>query len=514
MKRKVAQLTSTMRIDEEKGNVRDPEIENALQDIENLRDSLARSEEKLFQMGVYFTLYHTDLDKIKTIAKQIETALGGSMMLTKRSYLRQEQGFNTVLPQAIDEMNVVRNLNTGPVSTAFPFSSSDLSDNDGVLYGLNRHNDSLILFDRFKMENANMVVLATSGAGKSYAVKLEILRSLMLGTDVIVVDPESEYKDLSDMMGGTYMRLSLTSQQRINPFDLPQPTDDSEYQPGALLRSSIVNLSGLLELMLGKFTPKEAAIIDQALIDTYAIKGITMDTINPSEIPPPTMEDFYNVLSTVEGGDDLALRLRRYVDGTFGGIFNKPTNVNMGSGMVVFSIRDLDEELRPIAMYIILNYIWNTVRSEMKRRQLVIDEAWSVIQHEDAAKFLHGLVKRARKYYLGVTTITQNVEDLINTEYGQSIVSNASIQLLLKQSTSAIDKLKDVFKLTEGETMTLLSSDVGQGIFFAGQKHVAIQVISSYGEHQMITTKPEEVLEKKEQREQTQRKQFEEGEQN
>ncbi|MEA3304162.1 MAG: conjugal transfer protein TraC, partial [Patescibacteria group bacterium] len=304
----------------------------------------------------------------------------------------------------------------------------------------------------------------------------------------------NEYKELSDMLGGSYLRISLTSQQRINPFDLPRPIDESEEKPGALLRSAVITLSGLMELMLGKFTSKEAAIIDQSLLDTYAVKGITMDTVNPGEVTPPTMEDFYNVLSTTKGAEELAIRLRKYVDGTFGGIFNKPTNVNMASGLMVFSVRDLDDSLRPIAMYIVLNYIWNTVRSDLKKRMLVIDEAWSIMQYEDSAKFLHGLIKRARKYYLGVTTITQNVEDFFASTYGKALVTNSSMQLLLKQSPAAVDKLKEVFKLTEGEVMTLLNSDVGQGIFFAGQKHVSIQVISSYGEHQIITTNPEEIL--------------------
>ncbi|MBU1935611.1 DUF87 domain-containing protein, partial [Patescibacteria group bacterium] len=408
--------------------------------------------------------------------------------------LQIEHGFNSCLPLAMDELEIYRNMNTNPLSTTFPFSSAELTSDEGVLYGINRHNDGLIIFDRFNLENANSVVFAKSGAGKSYSVKLEVLRSMMMGTDVIIIDPENEYEELANTVDGTYLRVSLNSNQRINPFDLPAPIDEEDEKPGELLRSNIITLHGLLNLMLGKLSPEEEGLMDKALIDTYALKGITMETSNPASVEPPTMEDLYEILSNMKGTENLAQRLQKYTIGTFSGIFNKPTNVDLKSGLVVFCIRDLEDMLRPIAMYIILNHIWNTVRSQLKKRILVIDEAWSMMQYEDSARFLYGLVKRARKYYLGITTITQDVEDFVESSYGKPIITNSSMQLLLKQSPTAIDKLTEIFNLTEGEKYLLLNANVGQGLFFAGLKHVAIQIIASYNEDKIITTNPEEIL--------------------
>ena len=494
LKTKVAQLQSSIRMSAEKGNVRDPALETALEDAEQLRTELQRGQEKFFQFGLYFTVYSTNEDELRKATKQLQSVLGGKLVLTKRADLQMERGFNSTIPLCLDEINTNRNMNTSPLSTTFPFISSELTSNRGILYGLNRHNESLIIFDRFSLENANSTVFAKSGAGKSYAVKLEILRSLMLGTDVIVIDPENEYRPLCETVGGTYLNVSLNSDRRINPFDLSTPLEGEEMKPGDLLRSAVINLTGLMRLMLGKMTAQEEGILDKALIDTYATKGITMDQMNPSQYEVPTMEDFFRVLSSMDGAVDMAQRISKYVTGTYAGVFNKPTNVTLETGLMVFSIRDLEDELRPIAMYIILNYIWNRVRSTLKKRILVIDEAWSMMQHEDSAKFLFGLVKRARKYYLGVTTITQDVEDFLRSEYGKPIITNSSLQLLLKQSPSAIEPLSKVFNLTEGEKYMLLNSGVGQGLFFAGLKHVAIQIIASYNEDKIVTTNPEELL--------------------
>jgi type IV secretory pathway VirB4 component len=496
LRRKVAQMQSAMRMDLEKGNVRDPAIETALQDAEQLRTELQRGQEKFFQFAMYITIYAKGEKGLKKLTKQIESLLGGKLILTRGTELQAEQAFNSTIPLCIDELEVVRNMNTSPLSSTFPFTSSSLTGNDGILYGLNRHNDSLIIFDRFSLENANSVVFAKSGAGKSYAVKLEVLRSMMMGTDVIIIDPENEYENLTQTVGGTYLRVSLTSDRRINPFDLPKPIKDEEVQPGDLLRSNIINLQGLLKIMLGQMTPLEDSLLDKALNDVYAIKGITMDLVDPSDKTPPTMEDLESILSSTEGAQSLAQRLQKFTTGTYGGIFNKPTNVNLGSGLMVFCIRDLEDALRPIAMYIILNYIWTRVRAELKKRILVIDEAWSLMQHEDSAKFLFGLVKRARKYYLGVTTITQDVEDFVNSGHGKPIITNSSLQLLLKQAPSAIEPLAKIFNLTEGEKYMLLNSGVGQGLFFAGLKHVAIQIIASYSEDKLVTTNPEQILQK------------------
>ncbi|MBP7057800.1 DUF87 domain-containing protein [Candidatus Gracilibacteria bacterium] len=494
LKKKVAQMQSAVRINQEKGLVSDPALETALQDAEELRVQIQRGQEKFFQFALYFTIYSDDEKKIAKASKQLESMLGSRLVLTKKAELQSEHGFNSCLPMCLDELEIVRNMNTSPLSTTFPFSSADLTSNEGILYGLNRHNDSLIIFDRFSLENANSVVFAKSGAGKSYAVKLEILRSMMIGTDVIVIDPENEYEALAQTVGGTYLRVSLTSDRRINPFDVGAPFEGEEVQPGDLLRSNIINLHGLLKIMLGGVNPEEEGILDKALIDVYALKGITMEVVDPSVFPSPTMEDLYDILSTMEGGTSLAQRLQKYTSGTYSGLFNKPTNIDLESGMMVFCIRDLEDALRPVAMYIILNYIWNRVRSKLKKRILVIDEAWTMMQFEDSAKFLFGLVKRARKYYLGITTITQDVEDFVKSPYGKPVITNSSMQLLLKQAPAAIEYLQKIFNLTEGEKYMLLNSGVGQGLFFAGLKHVAIQIIASYTEDKIVTTNPEEIL--------------------
>ncbi|MFC1615622.1 VirB4-like conjugal transfer ATPase, CD1110 family [Patescibacteria group bacterium] len=498
LKRKVAQMQSSIRINSDKGRVRDPALETSLGDAESLRTEIQRGQEKFFQFALYFTIYADEEKKLEKVAKQLESLLAGKLVMTKRAQLQAEHGFNSTIPIALDEIYTIRNMNTSPLSTTFPFTSSDLTSDKGVLYGLNRHNDSLIIFDRFALENANSVVFAKSGAGKSYAVKLEILRLMMMGTDVIVIDPENEYEELSTTIGGSYLRLSLNSDRRINPFDLGKPMEGESVQPGDILRSNVINLQGLLKIMLGEISPEEESLLDKALIDVYALKGITMELLDPSIYEPPTMEDLHQILGSMEGGKSLVQRLSKYTTGSYSGIFNKPTNVDLSSGLMVFSIRDLEDALRPIAMYIILNYIWAKVRSNLKKRVLVVDEAWSMMQHDDSAKFLFGLVKRARKYYLGVTTITQDVDDFIKNQYGKPIVTNSSMQLLLKQAPSSVNVLAKVFNLTEGEKYVLLNSGVGQGLFFAGQKHVAVQIIASYTEDKIVTTNPEELLKARE----------------
>ncbi|MFA5352054.1 MAG: DUF87 domain-containing protein [Candidatus Gracilibacteria bacterium] len=494
LKKKVAQIQSSITMQREKGNVRDPVLETALEDAEQLRTDLQRGQEKFFQFGFYFTVYAEDEKKLEASTKLLENLLGGKLVLTKRADIQNEHAFNSTIPIALDELGVFRNMNTSPLSTTFPFVSSSLATDDGILYGLNRHNNSLIIFDRFQLPNANSTVFATSGAGKSYAVKLEILRQSMFGTDVIVIDPENEYEELAQTVGGTYLRISLNSQQRINPFDLPAAFEGNDVKPGDLLRENIITITGLLKLMLGEMTASEEALIDKALLDTYAIKGITMSREDPTGIPPPTMGDFHSVLSSMKGAEEISQRLQKYTTGTYAGIFNQETNVNLNSGLVVFCIRDLEDQLRPIAMYIILNYIWNKVRSELKKRILVVDEAWTMMQHEDAAKFLYGLVKRARKYYLGITTITQDVEDFLRSPYGKPVVTNSSMAILMKQAPSSMEVLQKTFNLTDGEKYLLLNSGVGQGLFFADNKHVAIQIIASYNENKIVTTNPEEVL--------------------
>jgi len=493
LRKKVAEMRSSIRILEQRGIVRDPTLEAALQDAEELRDLLARGREKLYQFGMYITIYADDEEKLKKLQTDVESLMGGKLVLSKAAFFQMEHGWVSSLPLGIDELEINRNMNTSPMATSFPFSSSDLTDDHGILYGINRHNDSLVIFDRFDLPNANATVFATSGAGKSFTVKLEILRAMMFGTDVFVVDPENEYVDLCKTVGGTYIPLSLQSSFRINPFDLPKAVRD-DSQTGETLRAAIITLHGLFKIMLGTLTPSEDGILDKAILDTYALKGIHLTTENPGEMEPPTMHELVDVLMTTDGGENMARTLQKYTEGSFAGLFNKQTNVEVDNQIVVFQIRDLEDQLRPIAMYIVLNFLWNRIRADLKRRFLVVDEAWNLMQYDDSARFLYGLIKRARKYYLGVTTITQDVEDFINSPYGKPIITNASLQILLKQSPTAVDNLQKLFYLTDGEKYLLLNSDVGQGLFFAGNKHVAIQIVASPQEEQIITTNPEEVI--------------------
>lgn len=490
LKKRLTQLHSERSIAAEKGLVNDPAIEAQIQDVEELRHKLTRWEEKYFHLSLYITIYAESEEKLNKIGKDIETILWGRNVLQKQSFLRAEQGFITTWPFCRDELGVYRNMSTGWVSTTFPFSSSTLSHDDGILYGINTHNNSLILFDRFKSENANMCVFAKSGSGKSFAVKLEILRSLMMWTDVIVIDPENEYQALINQVGGSYLDVSLNSNQRINPFDLPLPLKDQQEKPWDLLRSAVINLLGLMNLMLGKMTSEEEAIMEKAIITTYSLKGITFDDDSIIGKNIPVMHDLQDVLETMDGAKSLVTRIQKFTTGIFSGIFSQETNINLKDGLQVFSVRDLDDMLRPIAMYVILNYMWNKVKSSNKKRLLVVDEAWNIMQHDDSAKFLYGLVKRARKYNLWITTITQDVEDFVASPFWKPIVTNSSIQLLLKQSSASIDVLQNVFKLTEQEKYILLNAAVWQWLFFAGTEHVWIQVVASFYEEQVVTTDP------------------------
>jgi type IV secretory pathway VirB4 component len=492
LRKKMTQLEATRSIEQEKGLIRNPELDTAIQDIDSLRETLAQGQNKLFQYSLYFTVYAKSLDELNTLAKQVSATLGGLLVYSKEALVQMEQGFNSTLPIGLDELSILRNLDTGSLSTTFPFTTAELTSDEGILYGINRHNDSLILFDRFNLENANSTIFATSGAGKSYFVKLEILRYLMLGTDVVIIDPEDEYRKLADAVGGSYLEINLSSPKRINPFDLPvsqHPEDAAEDT----LRSSVTTLHGLIRLMAGGLTPEEDALVDKGLYETYALRDITTDP-STQKNPPPIMSDFVNVLSNMRGAESLILRLNKYVEGSFATLFNQPTNFSISGGLVVFSVRDLEESLRPIAIFTILNYIWNVVRSDLKRRLMVVDEAWWMMQYEDSARFLYGLAKRARKYFLGLTIISQDVEDFLSNKYGKAVVSNSAMQVLLKQSTSSIDVVSAVFNLTEQEKYLLINAGVGEGLFFAGLNHVAIKVTASYTEDQIITTDPKQLL--------------------
>ncbi|HKM40300.1 MAG TPA: DUF87 domain-containing protein [Patescibacteria group bacterium] len=493
LKNRVGNLEAQIVADSERGAPRDPIRETALRDIEYLRDSLTQGTEKFFQFALYVTIYADNLEELDRFSDTVEDIFGSRLVYCKRGFYQAEQGFNSTLPLGNDELYITFNMNSSPIASSFPFISSELTSDKGILYGINRHNNSLILFDRFSLQNANSVVFATSGAGKSYCIKLEVLRSLMLGTDVIIIDPEYEYKYLAEAVGGTYVNISLSSENKINPFDLPRSIG-GESKPKDIIRSAVITLKGLVRLMIGKLNHDEDSVVDRALLETYAKKDITPDS-DLSQVDPPTLSDFQQVLEGMEGGYELSLRLKKYTEGTFSGLLNSLTNVEMNNQLVCFSVRDLEDELRPIAIYTIVNYIWNVVRSETKKRILVIDEAWWMMQNEDSAKFIFALVKRCRKYYLGVTTITQDVNDFLTSPYGQAIVTNSSLQILLKQSPASINLVQKTFLLTEGEKYLLLECGVGEGIFFAGNKHVAIKVVASYSEDQLITSDPRQLLE-------------------
>lgn len=493
LRKKVGALEAQVMANTEKGAPRDPILETALRDIEKLRDDLTQGIEKFFQFALYVTIYADKQEELDKITSDIEALFGSKLIYSKKVLYQAEQGFNSSIPLGNDELMITFNMNSSPIASSFPFISAELTSDNGILYGINRHNNSLILFDRFSLQNANFVVFATSGAGKSYAVKLEVLRSLMFGTDVIIIDPEKEYVHLSDAVGGTYIDVSLASESKINPFDLPRPVGEA-VRTEDIIRSAVITLKGLLKLMLGQLTTEEDSLIDRALLETYAKKDITPDA-DLSRIEAPLMRDLKDILEGMEGGASLTERLKKYTEGTFAGLFNSPTNVDVKNQLVSFSVRDLEDELKPIAIYNIVNYIWNVVRSEKKKRILVIDEAWWLMQSEDSAKFIFALVKRCRKYYLGVTTITQDVNDFLLSPYGKAILNNSALQLLMKQSPAAIDLVQKTFLLTQGEKYLLLECGVGEGIFFAGAKHAAIKVVASYTEDQLITSDPKQLLE-------------------
>lgn len=512
LRKKVTQLEAGIQIDSEKGRVRDPAKQAQILDAEEMRDKLQVGEERFFRFGLYFTIYGSSLEELEFVTHKVESMLGKQLIYSKPASTQQEQAFGSVVPQFTDQLQIRRNFDTGALSTTFPFTSADLTQDNGILYGINMHNSGLVIFDRFSLENGNSVVFAKSGAGKSFAVKLEALRSMMFGTEIFIIDPENEYQRMCDAAGGAYIRLSLNSSTRINPFDLPRVVDSEEADNA--LRSNLITLHGLLRLMMGgaqaqmmggnsvmspALAPSEEADLDAALIETYAKAGITNDPLTHTS-QPPTIADLYDTLLHMGGtGPQLAQRLRKYTTGTFAGIFSQQSNVDINNPLVVFNVRDLEDELRPVAMYIVLNYIWNKTKADQKKRLLIVDEAWQLMKYEDSANFLFSLAKRARKYNLGITTITQDVEDFMGSRMGRAIVANASMQLLLKQSSSAVDVLSDVFKLTTEEKKRLSQFPVGQGLFFAGQNHVHIQIIASPTETGLITTNPGQIQQMAEQ---------------
>ncbi len=495
LRRKIAEMEAEISTDIQRGRVVDPTTQAKLEDALSLQAELAKGSEKFFQFGLYITVSASSVEELNRTSKELESSLGALLIIPKQAALQMEEAFKTVLPLAKDELRVTRNMDTTSLATTFPFVSSDLSDDKGVMYGINQHNGSLVVFDRFSLENYNSVVFAKSGAGKSYLVKLEALRSLMFDTEVIIVDPENEYKTLCDSVGGQYISFGFNSASKINPFDLEVGKVASSDEENELQRK-ILSLYGLFKIIMGQMTPQEEAILDRALMATYKMKGITPDPTTHQGRQMPLVEDLYKALIGMEEekAASLAARLEKYIKGSFAGLFNSQTNVDVDNKFVVFGIRDIEDALRPVAMHIILEYIWGKIRSDLKKRLLIVDEAWHMMRHPDSAAFLFGMAKRARKYYLGLSTITQDVDDFMGTEYGGAIIKNSSIRILLKQHPAAIEQVGEAFYLSEGERQYLLGADIGEGIFFAGQNHVAIKVIASPQEHKLITSNPEDIL--------------------
>ncbi len=489
--KKVAEVQSQINVRESKGLVRDPMLDTAFRDLESLRDSLQQAEQKMFEVGLYITIYADNETDLYKTENEIKSILESKLVYIKPALFQQEEAFKSVIPVNNDLLNIHQKLNSEPLASVFPFVSFDLTSDKGILYGINRHNSSLILFDRFSLENYNSITIATSGSGKSFATKLEIIRTLMFDTEVIVIDPEREYEYLAEAVGGRYFNISLSSDHHINPFDLPMPREDET--PQDVLRSQVIALVGLFRIMLGGLTPEEDSIVDRAITETYALKDITAES-NFSQIEPPLLTDFEMVLAGMGGSDSIIQRLSKYTRGSWSTFLNQPSNVDINRKMVVFSIRDMEDELKPVAMYIVTHHIWNAVRKTLKKRLLVVDEAWIMMKSDDTASFLFSIAKRGRKYYLGLSTITQNIDDFLKSQYGKAIVTNSSMQLLLKQSPSSIDQLQEVFHLTDEEKYLLLESGVGEGIFFAGLKHVAIKVVASYTEEQIVTSDPSQIL--------------------
>jgi len=502
LRRKIGEMEAEIQSDTEQGKIADISTKVKLEDARSLQEQLAKGAERFYQFSLYITIPSLDLKELNKVSQQIQSTLGSLMITSKPASLQMEDAFKTTLPTAQDRLMITRNMDTTSLATTFPFTSSELTQNQGILYGINQHNSSLIILDRFSLENANSVVFAKSGAGKSYLIKLEALRSLMFDTEILIIDPENEYQVLCDAVGGQYIDFSYNTQSKINPFDLSQVYQEGENE----LSQKILSLHSLFKTIMGQLTPQEEALLDRAIILTYKQKGITPDPATQKK-SPPLLEDLYKVFIGMEEpvSESLAARLEKFVKGSFRGIFDQPTNVEINNTFTVFSVKKLEDALRPIAMFIILDYIWTRIKKDLKKRLLIVDEAWYMMKYPDSASFLYSMAKRARKYYLGLTTITQDVEDFLSTDYGKAIVTNSSIQILMKQSPAAIDKLTKTFYLSEGEKRLLLGAGIGHGILFAGNNHVAIRVVSSPEEHQLITSDPQEILKAKQIKQQAQK---------
>ena len=495
LRRKIAEMEAQLASEIDEGKEVDPKVKASLEDALSLQEQLAKGVERFFEFSLYITLSSENKNELEEAGKKLSSTLSSMLMGAKSATLQMEDGFKSSIPMGTDRLYLPRNMDTTSLSTTFPFTSATLAQDKGVMYGVNQQNGSLIIFDRFSLENANEVVFGKSGAGKSYLIKLEVMRQFMFGTEVIIIDPEEEYESLCQTLGGEYVKFTPSEPIRINPFDLSGLYEEGENELGL----KILSLHGLLKIVLGEITPQEDAILDRALVDTYKSKGITTDPKTQTK-EPPIMDDLYNVLASMQEPEakNLALRLEKFTKGSLSSLFNQKSNFDIKNPLTVFSVKALEEELRPIAMHIILDFVWTKVRKSLKKRLLVLDEAWYLMKYQDSASFVYGVAKRARKYYLALTTATQDVQDFLSTDYGKAVLSNSSLQILLKQSPSEIDLVQKIFYLSEGEKELLLSSAIGEGLFFAGLSHVAIKIVAAPFEHELITSNPQEILKRQE----------------
>lgn len=489
LNRKITELESTKRSMLKSGKVIGSEITDPLESAMELKDKIQRGQEKLFQISIYMTISAKSLEELNKTTTMLETVMGSRLFYIKTATFQQLEGLQSILPRGENELSQKRNLDSSSAALTFPFVSSELVQETGILYGINKSNNSLVIVDRFSLNNANSIIFAQSGSGKSYTAKVEILRQLMQQTKVIVIDPEREYKMLTKSVNGSYIRLSSTSKEKINPFDFSLKTFNGKNA----LSEHIQDLTEIISLLVGSLSDEERAIVDKALLDTYKKFGITLRKKNFDETQKfPLLIDFYKVLKVMKQ-KDLCHRLDRYVSGSLSSVFNNHTNVNLDNRLVVFDIKDLDESLRQVMIMIVANHVHSQVKSDPQKRVLVIDEGWLLLEHEESARFLAGLVRRARKHYLGVTIISQQANDFLNQEYGRAIASQSSLRILMKQDTTTIKKVVQEFNLSEYEQNFLLTCDRGEALIIADQNHVALKVVASEKEHPMLTTDPREI---------------------
>ncbi len=486
--RKITELESRRRVMLQQGKIVGSEVLDPLDSAINLKDRILRGQEKLFQFSIYITISEDSLLELDKTTRLLEATLATKLFYIKTASFQQLDGLQTMLPRGENLLSQKRNLDSSSAALTFPFISSEFVQESGVLYGINRSNNSLVILDRFSLNNANSITFAQSGSGKSYFAKVEILRNLMQKTKVIVIDPEREYKQLSDSLAGTYTKLSLGSKEKINPFDFSLSSYGSTHSLG----EHIQDLTEVLSLMCEGFSIEEKAIIDKALIKTYKKFGWTLRSKKAQGKSYPLLKDLYEILK-LDGETKLVAKFEKFVKGSLATVFNSQTNIELKNRLIIFDIKDLPESLRQIMLVIVANFVYNQVKRAPQKRLLVIDEGWLLLEHEESARFVSGLTRRARKYFLGVSIITQQASDFLNNTYGKAIASQTSLRILMRQDTTTIKSVVEEFKLSEYEENFLLTCDKGEAIIIADQNHIAIKIIASEKEHPLITTDPSEV---------------------